>query len=138
MRFVAALCLVVLIGCGSERVAVPLPNMVDNVVPTHLSIPDLRIESDLGEKYSWFRHSPVPGETGPTVLLGSFKNIKIGFPVYVLRSDGRVAEFQIQRIERYLGFPQSLLYGTADSPEIRLITEAEDAYLVAHGFLVAN
>ncbi|WP_028850561.1 class F sortase [Thermocrispum municipale] len=85
---------------------------------------------------AWYRHSPTPGEVGPSVLLGHvdgggrpgiffrLRELKRGDEVIVERQDGSTATFVVQRVQqvRKDEFPTDEVYGDTEAPEIRLIT----------------
>lgn len=124
--------------------------------PTAISIPTLDVQSSmitLGQnpdgtmdvpqpgpdynKTGWYKHSPTPGELGPSVIAGHvdseeqgpsvFYNLgamKPGEQVSVTRADGTVAEFTVDRVEQYEKdqFPTLAVYGNTDTAQLRLIT----------------
>ncbi len=85
----------------------------------------------------WYTGGPHPGQLGPAVLAGHVDGpdgpavfyrlgeLAVGATVEVGRSDGTVATFVVDAVERYAkaDFPTSRVYGnTTDRAEIRLIT----------------
>ncbi|MFB9923876.1 class F sortase [Amycolatopsis halotolerans] len=89
------------------------------------------------DQAAWFRGSPSPGETGPSVILGhidSARNgpsvffdlggLKPGEQVRVDRADHTVATFEIDLVKSYpkSDFPQQTVYGYTSQPALRLIT----------------
>jgi Sortase domain len=84
----------------------------------------------------WFALSPVPGESGPSVLAahinyqkvpGVFARLhemKVGDTAVVRRSDGTPVRFTAYRVERFSksAFPTADVYGNTEGPELRLIT----------------
>jgi len=85
----------------------------------------------------WYEHSPTPGEIGPAVLLGhvdsratgpgvfyDLRMLTAGDGVRVSRADGSIAEFRVDRVERYpkSAFPTTAVYGDIDHAGLRLIT----------------
>lgn len=85
----------------------------------------------------WYRHSPTPGELGPSVIVGHVDSAKNGPSVFwklgtlskndrvrVTRSDGSVAIFEVDevRVFRKKAFPTTLVYGDTDHAALRLIT----------------
>ncbi|WP_328459749.1 class F sortase [Streptomyces sp. NBC_00448] len=85
----------------------------------------------------WFDGSPTPGQLGPSVILGHvtvgsygdgvflrLDKIRKGETVSVVRADGSVATFAVDRVQTVAKshFPTSSVYGNVDRPELRLIT----------------
>ena len=85
----------------------------------------------------WYRGSPAPGAIGPAVLLGHVDSAEQGPGVFfelgaltpgaeveVVREDGTVAVFAVDRVERYAkaDFPTLRVYGNTPDPQLRLIT----------------
>jgi len=91
---------------------------------------------DKPELAGWYTDGPSPGEpgtavavghldtnTGPAVF-GGLGELKRGKRVEVRRADGRTAVYTVDAIKSYEKdkFPNRLVYGTRDRPELRLIT----------------
>lgn len=84
----------------------------------------------------WYDRSPVPGDTGPSVLAGHvdstsgpavfyrLRELRRGDRVVVDRSDGRRATFTVDRVDvvAKTAFPTRRVYGATAEPELRLIT----------------
>lgn len=84
----------------------------------------------------WYRHSPTPGETGPSVIAGHvdsqtgpavffrLTDLQAGDEVHVQRGDGTRTTFTVDRVEQHPkdAFPHDDVYGDTDGPELRLIT----------------
>lgn len=84
----------------------------------------------------WYDRSPVPGDTGPSVLAGHvdstsgpavfyrLRELRRGDRVVVERSDGRRATFAVDRVDvvAKTAFPTHRVYGATADPELRLIT----------------
>ncbi|MEX5298079.1 class F sortase [Kocuria sp. CPCC 205292] len=90
-----------------------------------------------GAPAGWYRHSPVPGETGPSVLLGhvnatgggpgvfaELHRLGPGDRITVTREDGSAVVFAVDAVERHEKdeFPTLRVYGNTAGPELRLIT----------------
>lgn len=90
-----------------------------------------------GSPVGWYRHSPTPGEDGPSVVLGhrnaweggpgifaDLPDMTVGDTIEVAREDGTVAEFTVYRTDRFAQdeFPTLDVYGNTSGPELRLIT----------------
>lgn len=89
------------------------------------------------DRAGWYRHSPTPGQTGPSVILGHVTVGEYGDGVFrhldrLHRGDriaarlgnGTTAEFAVTEVrtvdkER---FPTEDVYGNVDRPQLRLIT----------------
>lgn len=89
------------------------------------------------DKAAWYKGSPTPGEQGPSVILGHIDSAENGPSVFfrlgamrpgqevsVTRSDGTVAVFTVDRVEKYDkdDFPTLEVYGNTRRAELRLIT----------------
>jgi hypothetical protein len=84
----------------------------------------------------WFADGPAPGETGPAVVAGHvdgalgpgvfsrLRDVAVGDPILVARSDGSTARFTVTRVARHpkSAFPTGEVYGPTPGAELRLIT----------------
>ncbi|MBB5963812.1 class F sortase [Planomonospora venezuelensis] len=84
----------------------------------------------------WYRHGPVPGQQGPSVILGHvnangraavfsrLRELKRGDKIKVSRSDGAVVEFTVDGVEQVSkrAFPSRRVYGNTGEATLRLIT----------------
>jgi Sortase domain len=91
--------------------------------------------SDFGEA-GWFAEGPAPGEVGPAVIAGHvdsrtgpavffrLRDIAVGDPVLVGRSDGTTARFTVTTVARHPkdAFPTAEVYGPTPDAQLRLIT----------------
>ena len=136
---------------GSQR-----PVVMDRSEPVELRIAAIGVTSTLqhlgqaadgslevpapGPRYNdaaWYRHSPTPGELGPSVLLGHVDStaegpsvffrlgeLEPGDRVLVERADGSTARFTIDKVRRYSkdDFPTDLVYGDIDHAGLRILT----------------
>ena len=102
--------------------------------------PSGAIEAPSGARYdeaAWYRHSPMPGSLGPSIILGHVDSASNGPSVFfrlgelvrgdrisVTRADGSIARFTVQTIARYPkeDFPTERVYGDLDHAGLRLIT----------------
>ncbi|QMU68541.1 class F sortase [Streptacidiphilus sp. P02-A3a] len=96
----------------------------------------------------WYSGGPTPGTTGPAIIAGHVDNahgpavfyglgaVHTGDTVDVERRDHRTAEFTVDAVEVYprSDFPDRLVYGRTDNPELRLIT-CGGGYTRATGYL---
>ncbi len=123
--------------------------------PVTLSIPNIGVSTNLislgrdakgeaevppeapGSPAGWYKHSPTPGELGPSVILGHVNatnspegvffrlhELTEGEQFSVTRADGSVAVFAVDRKEIFkkAAFPTLAVYGNTERSEIRLIT----------------
>jgi LPXTG-site transpeptidase (sortase) family protein len=89
------------------------------------------------DRAGWYRHSPTPGQTGPSVLLGhvtvgrygdgvfrDLARLRRGDRIVARRKDGTTAEFTVSAVRTVAkaDFPADDVYGDVDRPELRLIT----------------
>ncbi|WP_159773970.1 class F sortase [Streptomyces sp. HM190] len=133
----------------------PSPSPLGRSVPVRLLIPAIGVDTPvmgLGlaadgtvevppvtehDRAGWYRHSPTPGETGPSVILGHvtvgaygdgvfrrLAGLRRGARITARRADGSTAEFTVDRLRTVAksDFPAAEVYGNADRPELRLIT----------------
>jgi hypothetical protein len=130
----------------------PTADPLPAAVPISMSIATLGASSDVvplgleddgamevpsgADETGWYEQSPTPGELGPAVLAahvdwadepGVFSDIDrlgAGDEIAVLREDGTVATFVVDRVETYAKseFPTDEVYGDVDHPGLRLIT----------------
>lgn len=149
-------------------------------VPVRLDIPQLEVSSDLlqlgikpdktlevppltkDSRAGWYKHSPTPGQLGPSVLLGHLDSAEYGPGIFfklgalrpgatltVTRSDDTAAVFRVDRVVSYRKdkFPTLEVYGNTDSAQLRLITcggafdpdsHAYDSNIVAFATLVSS
>lgn len=109
----------------------------------------------------WYRYSPLPGDLGPSVILGHINSAQYGPGVFVrlntmhagdlitiIRADHRTAVFRADQVAEYpkSRFPTNAIYGDTNGAKIRLITcggkfnSASGSYLdniVVYGSLVS-
>lgn len=88
------------------------------------------------EQAGWYEHSPVPGQSGPAVILGHINgdgrpgvfvdlaSIGPGDQVFVYLADGTRVAYTITRLQQVAkdDFPTAEVYGDTAGPEIRLIS----------------
>ncbi|MFG2311086.1 class F sortase [Streptomyces sp. NPDC048566] len=89
------------------------------------------------DKAGWYRHSPTPGQTGPSVILGHvtvgahgdgvfrhLARLRRGDRVDVRLENGRAPVFTVGSVRTVAktAFPSDAVYGDVDRPELRLIT----------------
>jgi hypothetical protein len=123
---------------GSVPVRVELPTLGVRapVVPVDLDTNGAVAVPAGTSRAGWYDRSPTPGEVGPSVLvahvdwagkLGVFHDIRrlrAGDPVRVVRQDGTVVTFRIDRVAEYAkrSLPTRTVFGPVDHAGLRLIT----------------
>lgn len=85
----------------------------------------------------WYKKSPTPGETGPSVIVGHVDYINIGAAVFwhlrelqtgdiveIDRADGTTAKFKVDSVKQFAqnNFPTAEVYGNINYAGVRLIT----------------
>ncbi|CAM5666847.1 class F sortase [Streptomyces aurantiogriseus] len=89
------------------------------------------------DRAGWYRHSPAPGRTGPSVILGHvtvgrygdgvfrrLDRLRRGDRVVARLENGTAEEFAVTEVRTVAkaDFPTEAVYGNVDRPELRLIT----------------
>ncbi|MFD8299568.1 class F sortase [Streptomyces bauhiniae] len=89
------------------------------------------------DRAGWYQSSPVPGQTGPSVILGHvtvgpygdgvfrrLDRLRRGDEISVRLENGTSAEFTVTSVRTVAKaeFPTDAVYGDVDRPELRLIT----------------
>ncbi|MFF3409923.1 class F sortase [Streptomyces sp. NPDC002742] len=89
------------------------------------------------DRAGWYRHSPTPGQKGPSVILGHvtvgaygdgvfrhLARLRHGDRIVVRLENGRSAVFVVSSVRTVAkaDFPTDAVYGDVDRPELRLIT----------------
>lgn len=120
--------------------------------PTTLSIPDVDINTSLitlgrnqdgtmevPESYEvagWYKHSPTPGEIGPTIITGhvdSYRGPAVFWrlsqtrpdqTVELTREDGQKVKYSVTKVKQFdqSNFPTNEVYGNIEHSGLRLIT----------------
>jgi len=117
-------------------VRIPSVGVTSPLVPLGLN-PDhtLQVPTDYSVA-GWYIYRPVPGRRGPAVIAGHvdsvsgpgafyrLKDVPIGAPIEVSRSDGSVAVFTVTAKEEHSknAFPTNRVYGPTPEAVLRLIT----------------
>ncbi|WP_406410987.1 class F sortase [Streptomyces sp. NBC_01614] len=124
-------------------------------VPLRVEIPDAKISSRIislglnkdrtvavppiqkNDPVGWYKNSPTPGETGPSVLLGHvtvgrygkgvfsrLEAVDKGDSILVTRKDKSTARFTVDRVKKYPRnkFPTDQVYANTATPQLRVIT----------------
>ncbi|MFI6506519.1 class F sortase [Streptosporangium sp. NPDC050855] len=132
----------------------PEPLKSDGVKPRRLAIPRIGVMAPLmalgvdskreiqtpplsrPNQAGWYKHGPIPGQQGPSVVLGHVNNkrgaavfsrlkeVKRGDKIKVSRTDGTVAEFTVDGVEQVSkkAFPSKRVYGNTGEATLRLVT----------------
>ncbi|MER5642577.1 class F sortase, partial [Kitasatospora sp. NPDC002227] len=120
------------------RLTIPRIGVDAPVSATGLN-PDGTVEvppMDHPEQVGWYREGPMPGQTGPAVLLGHLDTrkgpavfnrlptLRPGDRIDIARQDGTTVSYRVRELRQYpkAGFPTDLVYGNTDTPQLRLIT----------------
>ncbi|WP_330348247.1 class F sortase [Streptomyces sp. NBC_00582] len=89
------------------------------------------------DRAGWYGHSPTPGQTGPSVILGHvtvgqygdgvfrhLDRLRRGDRIAARLGNGTTAEFAVTEVRTVdkAEFPTEDVYGNVDRPELRLIT----------------
>ncbi|MFJ7767859.1 class F sortase [Streptomyces sp. NPDC097107] len=89
------------------------------------------------DRAGWYRHSPTPGQVGPSVVLGHvtvgthgdgvfrhLARLHRGDRIEARLENGTAAEFRVTAVRTVAkaDFPADDVYGDVDRPELRLIT----------------
>ncbi|MFJ3306503.1 class F sortase [Streptomyces sp. NPDC086549] len=89
------------------------------------------------DRAGWYRHSPTPGQVGPSVILGHvtvgaygdgvfrhLARLRRGDRIVTRLENGTAAEFTVGAVRTVAKsrFPADEVYGDVDRPELRLIT----------------
>ena len=135
--------------------ATPAEKILPRSLPISLAIPSIAVHSalhDLGldetgaieapsgaryDEAAWYRHSPMPGSRGPSIILGHVDSAANGPSVFfrlgelmrgdlvsITRANGSIARFRVDSVHRYPKdeFPTERVYGDLDHAGLRLIT----------------
>ncbi|MDX3493147.1 class F sortase [Streptomyces turgidiscabies] len=100
------------------------------------------------DQAGWYEHSPTPGQTGPSVILGhvtvgaygdgvfhGLTRLRRGEKIVARLENGTEAEFSVTSVRTVAkaNFPTDDVYGNVSRPELRLITcggpKDKDGYL---------
>ncbi|WP_405818026.1 class F sortase [Streptomyces sp. NBC_00838] len=100
------------------------------------------------DRAGWYRHSPTPGQLGPSVITGHvtvgaygdgvfrrLSRLRRGERITVRLENGTAAVFAVSAVRKVAkaDFPSDDVYGDVDRPELRLITcggqRTDDGYL---------
>ncbi|MDM4720402.1 class F sortase [Micromonospora sp. WMMA1363] len=125
---------------ASRPVAIQI-DTIDVAAPVHtvglasdgtIAAPDAARAEEAG----WYDQGPTPGQYGPAVIVGhvdtstgpaifhGLRSLRAGDRVEVARSDGTVAVFEVNSVERFdkQRFPADQVFGDFSRPNLRLVT----------------
>lgn len=123
----------------SEPTRVSVPSVeIDYPVKPVGKLPDGTMETPpLFEPITgWYKYSPTPGETGPSVIVGHvdtykgpsvfwrLRDIQPGALINISRADGTTVVFKVEALKQFdqANFPTAEVYGNLDYSGLRLIT----------------
>lgn len=143
-------------GPANESVEAPpthVPAANANVVPTRVRIVSIGVDAPMIDLHKnadntlevpqdirvsgWYTGRSVPGELGPSVVVGHvdsaargagvfyrLRELEVGDLITIERSDGSTAEFRVTDSELVLKdeFPTEKVYGSVEGSKLRLIT----------------
>jgi LPXTG-site transpeptidase (sortase) family protein len=142
-------------GSTASRPAAKPARAMARSVPVGLRIPAIGVDTPLirlglapdgsvqvppiaaHDRAGWYRHSPTPGQKGPSVILGHvtvgsygdgvfrhLARLRHGDRIVVRLENGGSAEFTVGDVRTVAkaDFPADAVYGDVDRPELRLIT----------------
>ncbi|MFF8534800.1 class F sortase [Streptomyces sp. SAS_267] len=142
-------------GATASRPAAKPARALGRSVPVGLRIPAIGVDTPLirlglapdgsvrvppvaaHDRAGWYRHSPTPGQKGPSVILGHvtvgsygdgvfrhLARLRHGDRIVVRLENGRSAGFTVGEVRTVAkaDFPAEAVYGDVDRPELRLIT----------------
>jgi sortase (surface protein transpeptidase) len=128
------------------------PVTIPRSEPANLKIPDIGIDVSLtsvgrqpdntlevpksADIPGWYRHSPTPGELGPSIIVGhvdspsgpaifwKLRELIIGQFIEIRRADNTTARFKVTSVLQFEqdNFPTDKVYGNIDHAGLRLIT----------------
>lgn len=136
-----------------QQFSAAAPAASPDLVPTRVRIPSIDVDTgviDLGVNpdrtlevpkdisvTGWYTGRSVPGEVGPSVVVGhvdsavagagvffNLRQLEAGAMIEIERSDGSVAEFTVTSLVLVEKdeFPTEKVYGSTEQPTLRLIT----------------
>lgn len=122
------------VGLRIPAIGVDAPVMVLGLASDgSVEVPPIAADDRAG----WYRHSPTPGQTGPSVILGHvtvgafgdgvfrrLDRLRGGDRITARLENGTTAEFAVTSVRTVAkaDFPTEAVYGNVDRPELRLIT----------------
>ncbi|BAC67801.1 class F sortase [Streptomyces avermitilis] len=140
---------------SSSRAAAKPAHALGRSVPVGLQIPAIGVDTPLlrlglaadgsvqvppvtaHDRAGWYRHSPTPGQRGPSVILGHvtvgaygdgvfrhLARLRRGERIVARLENGTAAVFAVTAVRTVpkADFPADAVYGDVNRPELRLIT----------------
>jgi hypothetical protein len=118
------------------RLSVPTVGIDTSVTAIDLDAAGALVPPSDDTVAGWYRSGPAPGDGGPAVLTGHvdsvagpavffrLRDVAVGDPVAVTRTDGTTARFTVTRVARFPkgAFPTAEVYAPTPWAELRLIT----------------
>ena len=145
-----------------SQISLPAPETIKNETtkvglkkskPIHINIPSVDISAKIGSVglksdktmevpdsptlTAWYKHSPTPGEIGPSVIVGHvdyinygpavfwrLSQLKPGDKIVIKRADGSKVTFKVTSLKSFDqdSFPTKKVYGNINYAGLRLIT----------------
>lgn len=121
-------------------IAIPAIGVQSDIIDVGLN-PDRTLEVPAPgpdyDKAAWYRYSPTPGQTGPSIIEGHIDSAANGPSVFfrlgalhpgdqvaITLADHTVVTYRIDGVREYPKnqFPTDAVYGNTDAPALRLIT----------------
>ncbi|WP_217132294.1 class F sortase [Streptomyces sp. AC558_RSS880] len=122
------------VGLEIPAIGVDTPVIRLGLAPDHtVQVPPVTAHDRAG----WYRHSPTPGQTGPSVILGHvtvgahgdgvfrhLARLRRGDGIVARLENGTAAVFAVDSVRTVAkaDFPTDAVYGDVGRPELRLIT----------------
>ncbi|MFD3523561.1 class F sortase [Streptomyces sp. NPDC058653] len=122
------------VGLRIPAIGVDTPLMELGLAPDGtMQVPPVTADDRAG----WYRHSPTPGQAGPSVVVGhvtvgsygdgvfrDLARLRRGDKVTARLENGAAAEFAVTSVRKVAkaDFPADDVYGDVNRPELRLIT----------------
>ncbi|MER6087500.1 class F sortase [Streptomyces bluensis] len=139
----------------SSRSSANAAHALGRSVPVRLQIPAIGVDTPVirlglasdgsvqvppvtaDDRAGWYRHSPTPGQVGPSVILGHatvgaygdgvfrhLARLRQGERIVARLENGAAAVFAVSSVRTVAKaeFPVDAVYGDVDRPELRLIT----------------
>ncbi|MFG2512386.1 class F sortase [Streptomyces sp. NPDC048584] len=122
------------VGLAIPAIGVDTPVIRLGLAPDRtVEVPPIAADDRAG----WYRHSPTPGQTGPSVILGHvtvgahgdgvfrrLARLRRGDTITARLENGTAAVFAVEEVRTVAkaDFPTDAVYGAVDRPELRLIT----------------
>ena len=118
-------------------ISIPSQNISANIIPVgQTEDGSIQMPPLFDWTTGWYQDSPMPGQIGPSIIVGhvdNYKNISVfwrlryvqpGDMINITRQDGRTIYFKVAALEQFdqASFPTSKVYGNIPNAGLRLIT----------------